>query len=388
MFRKEITGIKKEIIGLRRGFHRYPELAFQEKKSAEVIARYLKELGLEVKTGIAGTGVMGLLAGPSRGKTLLLRADMDALPISEQNKVPYRSKNEGVMHACGHDGHMAILLAAARILTAHRNGLKGSVKFVFQPGEEGYGGARIMIKEGVLKKPKVQAALGLHLSTQLPTGMVGLRPGATMSGMDDFSVKIHGRGGHAAVPDSGVDAILMSAQAITALQSIISKEVSPLRPLVLHVGLIRGGDAFNVIAESAEFHGTVRTFDEALRQSMPERMDRVLKGVTQALRGTHELDYQFGYPPVINDPEMTGLVRQEAERVLGREMVIEIPAVMSSDDMAYFQDEVPGCYFFLGAGNKDKNLDQPNHNSRFDFDEEALLLGTEVMVSSAVAYLG
>lgn len=207
MFKQEIAGIKKEVIRLRRDFHQHPELAFQEKRTAEVIAGYLKQLGLEVKTGVAKTGVVGLLSGQDGGKTLLLRADMDALPIHEQNEVSYKSKNKGVMHACGHDGHMAILLAAAKILTARRDELKGNIKFVFQPGEEGYGGAKIMIKEGVLKKPKVQAALGLHISSLLPAGMVGLRVGTTMASMDEFSVRIHGRGGHAAMPDSGVDAI-------------------------------------------------------------------------------------------------------------------------------------------------------------------------------------
>ena len=387
MYKKEIAGIKNEIIKLRRDFHQYPELAFAEKRTSEKITNYLKRLDLEVKTGVAGTGVVGSLSGQGRGKTLLLRADMDALPINEKNRIAYKSKNEGVMHACGHDGHMAILLAVAKILTAHQKDFKGNIKFVFQPGEEGYGGAKIMIKEGVLKKPKVNAALGLHISSLLPTGMIGLRVGTTMASMDDFSVRIHGRGGHAAIPDSGVDAILMSAQAITTLQSIITKEVSPVQPAVLHVGLIKGGDAFNVIADFAEFHGTVRTFDETLQKSMPDRIDRILKGVTQALRGSHELDYKFGYPPVVNDRGMSILVKQEAENVLGQGMVLEMPATMTSDDMAYFQREVPGCYFFLGAGNKKKNIDQPNHNSRFNIDEDALPLGVEVMVRSAMAYL-
>jgi amidohydrolase len=208
-----------------------------------------------------------------------------------------------------------------------------------------------------------------------------------MASMDDFSVRIYGHGGHAAMPDSGVDAILISAQVITALQSIISKEVSPLLPVVLHVGQIKGGDAFNIIADLVEFHGTVRTLDKALQSHMPERMERVIQGVTQALRGSHELDYRFGYPPVVNEPRMTEMVRREAEDILGREMVIEIPANMISDDMAYYQQEVPGCYFLLGVGNKKKKIDHPYHHSRFNLDEDALPLGVEAMIRCAKAYL-
>lgn len=387
MISQEIADLKDEMIRLRRDFHQHPELGFEEKRTASIVAKYLDDLGLEVQTGIGRTGVVGLLSGNGRGKTLLLRADMDALPVQEQNEVQYRSQNDGIMHACGHDGHMAILIAAARILSAHREEFPGQVKFAFQPGEEGFGGAKFMIEDGVLKNPKVDAALALHLITFIPYGMIGIRTGPLMASMDSFSVRITGKGGHAAMPEGGVDSILMSAHAITALQSLISKEVSPLSPLVVHVGTIHGGQAFNIIAEKVEFKGTVRTLDEALQKTVPERVDRILRGVVEGLRGKYELDYEFAYPIVNNDGAMTDLVKRAAAEVVGEEKVFEVSPFMTSDDMAFFLREVRGCYFCVGAGNAEKGADQPHHNSRFNVDEDALTVGAEVMILAAMSYL-
>lgn len=380
----EILSLKDEMIQIRRDFHQHPELGMEEKRTSENIAKRLGELGLEVKTSIGRTGVVGLLKGKNSGRTVLLRADMDALPIHEKNNVPYRSRNDGIMHACGHDGHMAILLTVAKILNAHRKDLTGRIKFVFSPGEEGFAGARFMIEDGALKDPQVDAAFALHLMTSIPIGFVALRSGPMMACMDSFTIKIKGKSGHAASPEEGADAILMSAQVISTLQSLISKEVSPMIPLVVHVGTIHGGNAFNIVAEHVELKGTVRTHDEILRKSMPERIDRIVKGVTEALRGTHKLDYKFDYPPVINDAVMTELVKGIGAQVVGGEQVLEVPSVMLSDDMGFFLKQVPGCYFFVGAGSAEKGFDQPHHNARFDFDEEALVVGAEVMIRVAL----
>ncbi len=385
--RQAVLNHKEEMIALRREFHQYPELGMEESRTPKTVARHLGDLGLKVSTGIGKTGVVGLLEGGKPGKTVLLRADMDALPIQEMTDLPFQSKNAGVMHACGHDGHMAILLTLAKLLAARRKGLRGRIKFVFQPGEEGMGGARFMIQDGVLEEPSVDAAFALHLIAQFPVGMIGVRPGALMACMDSFTIRITGKGGHAAMPDGGVDAILMAAQAVTALQSLVSREISPLTPLVVHVGTFHGGEAFNIVAERVEMKGTVRTLDEALQKSIPERMDRVLKGITSALRGSHELDYEFGYPPLINDGPMTDLMKREAAYVVGPERVIDVPATLASDDMAFFLKKVPGCYFFVGAGNPSRGINHPHHNARFDIDEDALVVAAETLGRVTLAYL-
>ena len=387
LIREEVLNLNQEMITFRRDFHQHPELGMEERRTAQVIEDRLKDLGLKVTSRVGKTGVVGLLEGASPGKTVLLRADMDALPIQEENEVSYRSQNVGVMHACGHDGHMAILLTVARILSAHRQAFPGQIKFVFQPGEEGFGGARLMIEDGVLKDPPVGAAFALHLVTVLPVGYLATRPGPVMACMDSFTIKIKGKGGHAAKPEEGVDAILMTAQVISTLQSLISKEVSPTIPLIVHVGTIHGGSNFNVIAERVEMKGTVRTFDETLRASIPERMNRIIKGVTEALGGWYELDYDFGYPALVNDTTMTRRVNEVAAQVLGEERVIERPQVMSSEDFAFFLKEVPGCYFFVGAGNEKKGFHNPNHSAKFDFDEGALGVGAKVMAWLALTYL-
>ena len=385
--KQEVMDLKDEIIAWRRDFHQHPELGMQERRTSEKAAGLLGEFGLEVTAGLAGHGVVGLLEGKRPGRTVLLRADMDALPVNEENDVPYRSRNPGVMHACGHDGHTAILLGVAKVLSARRRTFSGQIKFVFQPAEETFAGARPMIEEGVLRNPEVDAAFALHLMTHIQVGRIDVKPGAIMAGADWFGINIIGKGAHGAMPQAGADAILMGAQVVSALQSLISREVSPLTPLVVHVGKFNGGQAFNIMAERVELEGTVRTLNETLQKSMPERMDRILKGITGAFRGVHELAYVPGCPPVINDEAMTELVREAAIRVVGEDMVIQTPAVMGSEDMALILKEVPGCYFFVGAANPEKGLDQPHHNSRFDFDEEALIIGAETMIRTALNFL-
>ena len=386
--RDEVLDVQKEMVDLRRDFHARPELGFQEKRTSGVIARFLSDLGLPVRTGIAETGVAAVLSGRSPGRTLLLRADMDALPIQEKNDQPYKSRNPGVMHACGHDGHMAVALAAAKILNRHRGDFSGQVKFVFQPGEEGFAGAREMIRAGVLKDPTVDGALGFHLAHFYPTGTIALRSGPIMASMDSFTIRVLGKGGHAAMPNEGVDAILISSHVIGALQSLISKETSPLTPLVVHVGTIQGGNAFNVVADHVELKGTVRVLDQHLQSSMPERITRLIRGIAAGFRGECEMDYDFGYPPLINDRNMTDLVTAVARSVVGESRTLEAQPIMASDDMAFFLQEVPGCYCFVGCANPDKGFVHPAHNPRFDFDEEAMVVALEFITRAALQYLG
>lgn len=383
----DVAKLKGTMISLRRDFHKYPELGMREKRTAEIIARWLGDLGLIVQTGVGKTGVVGLLEGANAGKTVLLRADMDALPIREMNQVAYKSTNDGVMHACAHDGHMAILLAAAEILHGCREHFAGNIKFVFQPGEEGYAGAKLMIEDGVLQAPGVDAAFALHLMSNLPLGSVAVCPGPAMAAMDSFTLGVHGKGAHAAMPESGADAIFMSAEVIGSLQSLVSRETPPTTPLVIHVGTIQGGDAFNIVADYVELKGTVRTHDQGLRETIPGRIQRIGSGVTSALRGTCDLDYQPVYPPVVNDLSMTELVKGVGAQVVGPRQVLDAQPMMTSDDMAFFLEQVPGCYFLVGAGNPDKGLNRPAHNARFDFDEDALLTGAEMMVRVALTYL-
>lgn len=383
----EISAIEEEVIALRRDFHQHPETGLREIRTAKVIAEYLGDIGLSVTTGVGRTGVVGLLQGKSPGKTLMIRADMDALPIQEKNQVPYCSKNDGVMHACGHDGHMAILLATAKILKRHRGEISGHIKFVFQPGEEGYDGARLMIEDKVMEAPPVEAAIGLHLSTIMPAGKIGVREGPVMASSDAFSIRVYGEMGHGAHPESGVDAIFISGNVITSLQSLVSREVSAFNPLVVHIGLIKGGTAGNIIADRVTLRAVVRTLDGDLRETIHQRMDRILKGITSAYRGSHGLRYLGGVGPVVNHPVMAELVRNEAIKTVGSENVVAQKSSMGSDDMARFLEAVPGCYFSLGVGNKDQANNYPNHHPLFNIDESGLIFGVETMARTALAYL-
>jgi amidohydrolase len=384
---RRVAGVQEEMIRLRRDFHRHPELGFQETRTAGVIAGYLQNLGMEVHEGIGKTGVVGILRGGAPGKTLMLRADMDALPIQEKGASPYRSANPGVMHACGHDGHMAILLGTASVMSGLRRQLRGQIKFVFQPAEEGSGGARRMIEDGVLDNPRVDAAFGLHLITALPCGTVGWGTGIIMAAMDSFTLRIKGRSGHSSMPEGGVDAIAVSARIIAALQeSNAAGSGSPAATLV-NIGTIRGGDASNVIAEKVELTGTVRNLDSALRAAMPASLGRIVGRITEEAGASFDLDYQEGYPPVVNDRGMTDLIRRVAGDTLGKDKLLELPPLMASEDMAFYLERVPGCFFFLGAGNPDKGITSPLHSSVFDFDESAMAAGAALFTRLAAAFL-
>ena len=384
--KEEVAKLESELIELRRDFHQHPEIGLQEKRTAGIVADRLKELGLEVQTEIGQTGVVGLLKGNSEGKTLMLRADMDALPIQEENEVDYRSKNDGVMHACGHDGHTAILLTVARILAEHREEIKGNIKFVFQPGEEGQNGAQLMINDGVLKSPEIDGVLGLHLWGTSPVGQIGVRVGATMASADVFTIRILGKSGHGAHPEGGVDAIYIAGNVITSLQSLISREVSAQEPLVLHIGTIKGGNAGNIIADRVTMRASVRTLNEDLRATIHDRLDRIIGGIASAHRGSHELIHHGGIASVMNDPAMVDLVVAEAEKVVGADNITSPLPTMGSDDMARFLEAAPGCYFFVGTENQDKGITYPHHHSQYNIDEKALAIGTETLTRAALSY--
>jgi len=386
-FKGEIASLKHEMIQMRRGFHRRPEPGFREVETSRVVAKRLEEYGLEVTRGIAKTGVVGLLRGSGEGKTILIRADMDALTIKEQTGLEFASENEGVMHACGHDGHMTIGLTTARILSQHRDALKGNVKFVFQPAEEGPGGAKPMIEGGVMEDPKVDAAIGLHLWNYLPIGKVAVRSGPVMASMDSMKIRIKGKGGHGAIPHEAVDSIVVSSQVVTALQTIGSREIAPLAPSVVTIGTIKGGYGFNIIADFVEMEGTTRALDVDLQKTLPERIERIIKGVTSGMRADYEFEYTFHYPVTINDEAMARLIEEVSAAVVGQENVVVFERTMGGEDMAFFLREVPGCYFFLGSSNKEKGLDQSHHSPQFNFDEEAMPIGVEIFARAAMKYL-
>ncbi len=386
--KEEVNELKDEMISLRRDFHKHPELGFEEKRTAQIAENYLKECGLEVKSGIAKTGVMGLLRGKGDGETILLRADMDALPIEELNNVPYKSVNKGVMHACGHDGHTAMLLAAAKVLSRHKDEIKGNVKFVFQPSEEKTpGGAIKMIEEGVMENPHVDKAFGLHLGNMIPAGIIALKEGVMTAEADSFKIEIKGKGGHGAYPHTSVDPVVIASQVVMALQTIVSRETNPINPIVITVGKIHSGDVFNVIPESAELLGTVRTLDKNLARTIPEKIKRISENIAAAFRGEAKTEYVFGYPPLVNSKEETEYVISVAKKVVGEKRVVKSPVSMGGEDMAYFLEKAKGAFFWLGSMNKEKGLDKPHHSAYFDFDENVLPIGTEMHVRIVLGLL-
>ncbi len=372
---------------LRRDFHLHPELGFKEVRTAGIVARELRELGLEVTTGVADTGVMALLEGSSPGPVVMLRFDMDALPIQEQTGAEYASVHPGVMHACGHDGHTAIGLAAARLLVAHRQELAGTVKLVFQPAEEGLGGAERMIAEGVLEQPRPDYCLGVHVWNDQPVGWLGIAPGPVMAAGEIFQVRVKGQGGHGAIPHLAVDPVVASAHIITALQSIVSRNVSPLHTAVVSVTTMKAGDAFNVIPSEVTFSGTIRTFLPETRDLVLQRFHEVITGVANSLGCEAEVDVQKLTPAVINDTQITACVQRVAADLLPGDTISQDCATMGSEDMAYFMREIPGCFIFVGSRNEEEGLDAAHHHPRFDFDERALPRAAALVAASAAGFL-
>ena len=373
-FKKLVFKNRDLISKLRQDLHRIPETAYTEEKTSRYVAAYLKSVGLEVKTGIARTGVVGLLEGGHSGRTLMIRADMDALEITEETGLDFASTHEGVMHACGHDAHMSMVLTAATILNEMKDHLKGTIKFLFQPAEEGPGGAGAMIDEGVMEDPHVDYAIGCHVWPDIPEGTIGVRPGPLMAAMDRFDLKIIGKGGHGAMPHQCVDALEVGCQVVNALQRVVSRQMNPVSPAVVTVGSFHAGEAFNVIPGTAEMCGTARTFDRAVWERFPQQMERIVRGVCESMGASYELDYVHGFPPLVNDAEVSRLVQGCAEETVGKEKVIEPEPTMGGEDMALFLEKAKGCFFFLGVGHEGG---APLHNAEFDFNENALSLGVE-----------
>jgi len=371
----------------RRDFHKHPELGFQEFRTARIVADELKSLGYEVTTGIAQTGVVALLDTGRAGPTALLRFDMDALPIQEETGAEYASTNTGVMHACGHDGHIAIGLSVARILKNTSEHLSGRIKFIFQPAEEGFGGAARMIEAGVLENPKPDFALALHLWNEKPVSWLGIKPGAVMAAAERFEIKLRGKGGHGAVPHKAIDPVVASAQIITALQSIVSRNVPPLETAVVSVTTVHAGDTFNVIPPEIILTGTVRTFEAEVRTRVLKRFEQIVTNLASGFECEVEIDFQSIAPAVVNDNRISALVQEVAREQLPDYEVDSGFCTMGSEDMAFMLREVPGCYFLVGSANPAKGLDASHHHPHFDFDEQALVTGTALMAASASALL-
>ena len=375
---------KEDIIRLRRELHQIPETAFAEQKTSAFVAEQLDRLAMKVTTGIARTGVMGIHRFAQPGKTLMLRSELDALPVVEHTGLPFASKHPDAMHACGHDGHMAMVLGAAMVLHDLDPPLGGAIKFLFQPAEEGPGGAVPMIAEGVLQDPVVDAALAFHLWPDLPEGAVGIRTGPLMAAMDRFDLKIIGRGGHGAMPHRCVDALEVGAQVVGALQRVVSRKMNPLIPAVITVGAFHAGSAFNVIAAEAQICGTTRTFDMDVWHSWPERLEHVAAGVCASMGARYELDYQPGYPVTINDARIADHARRWARQTVGDQGVCTPEPTMGGEDFAYYLQKVAGCMVFLGTGGQSA---VPLHSPTFDFSENVLLTGVEIYCRAAMDFL-
>ncbi|HVA38892.1 MAG TPA: amidohydrolase [Candidatus Dormibacteraeota bacterium] len=368
-----------EVVATRRDLHAHPELAFEEVRTAGIVESRLRALGYEVRGGIATTGVVGILRSGRPGRTILLRADMDGLPIQENNDLPFRSTVPGKMHACGHDTHVAMLLGAARMLMDRRDELAGTLVLCFQPAEEGKGGGREMVREGVLDDPKVDAAFGLHISSNYPTGVVAWHPGPFFASSDSIEITIRGRGGHGASPHESVDPIFTAAMFVASVQQVVSRNISPLQPGVVTIGAIHGGTTHNVIPDSVELLGTVRAFDAEVRKAMPERIERVLKAACEGTGAEYDYTYVWRYPVTANDPVETRLVDEVARTLFGAERSIEGERTMGAEDFSFFLERVPGSYFLVGASSSPETS-KPHHNAAFTIDERALETGVQMMV--------
>lgn len=385
----EAERVLPEMIAARRDIHAHPELSFQEIRTSEKAASVLDRLGLEVRRNVATTGVVGLLRGASDGPTIALRADMDALPVEEKTGLPFASENPGVMHACNHDGHVAMLLGAAMILTGMRETLRGNIKFLFQPGEEGFAGARQMIEAGVLEdEPLIEAAFALHLDPMSPSGTFAVRGGPIMACADMFTLTIIGKGGHGAMPHTTIDPVFVSAHVITALQGISSRQVSAVDSVVVSVCTVRTSEGMTIIPDTVELGGTVRLFNPDLREEMPAMMERIIEGVTSAFGANYDLNYIHGYPATVNDREFAEMALAAAGDVLGAENVRQLKNPrMPSEDFSFFLERVPGAFAILGARPPDKQP-APSHSPLTDIDETALAAGAKVHAAVALRYLG
>ena len=381
-----VEDVREEVVGWRRHLHRNPELSFHEEKTAQFVYETLGSFGDLELSRPTKTSVVARLIGAKPGRTLAIRADMDALPIEEENSFEFASKNPGVMHACGHDGHTAMLLGTAKILRGLKNKINGEVRFLFQHAEELYpGGAEEMVEAGVMDG--VDAVVGIHLWAPMEVGKVGVAYGPFMAAPDTFWITITGRGGHAAMPHQAVDSIAIGAQVVTNLQHVVSRNIDPLDNAVVSVTKFTGGTTHNVIPGTVEMLGTVRTLDPGVREKMPEIMERVVKGITEAHGASYGFEYQFGYRPVINDEKVTRVVEETVREVLGDETLEVMRPNMGGEDFSALQEKAPGTFFYVGAGNEDKGIIHPHHHPRFTVDEDALPYGVKMFVNATFKLL-
>lgn len=386
-YRVEADALAAQLTAWRRDLHAHPELAFEEHRTAGIVADTLGELGYEVRTGVAQTGVIGLLSGGKPGPTVMLRVDMDALPIREISDAPYVSQVAGVMHACGHDGHVAIGLGAATLLARHVAELSGQVLVLFQPAEEALGGARAVIADRALEDPAPAAAFGLHLWNTIPLGRVVAQAGPLMAAADVLRIVIYGKGGHGALPHEAVDAIAVSGQVLSALQTIVSRNVDPQETAVLTIGTVQGGSKYNVIAETVEMQGTIRTFSATVRETVVTRLKVLLDGVTAGFGARYTLEIMDATCAVVNDGAMAEIARLSANQVVGATNVVWQPPFMVSEDFSEYAERMPACLMLLGSGNPGIGFVEPHHSPRFDFDEDALPLGAALLATAATRFL-
>ncbi len=385
---KEALAIEPEIVRTRRAIHQRPELAYHEEATAKLVAERLDSLGIEVKKGVGGTGVLGILKGSRKGRVVGLRADMDGLPIQEMADVEFRSKVDGVMHACGHDTHVAMLLGAARLLAKHKDELHGTVKFFFQPAEEhgGRGGAKPMIEDGVMENPKVDYVFGLHIDSDNKSGEFGVRGGAIAAAPDRFVVKVIGKGGHGSAPHQTIDPIYVSAQVILALQGVSGRMIDPVQPFVISIGAVHSGTKENIIPDEAILEGTIRTLDEATRRRAKAKVEEVAKGVARAFGAKAEVEFEKdAYPVTLNDEKTTEKAVKVLKRISGTKVRLQRP-VLGGEDFSRFLQKAPGTFYFLGTNNPSKGCTYPNHSSKFKVDEDVLKIGAASLAMLAMEF--
>jgi len=383
----EANNMRDQLVSWRRDLHQHPEPGMCEFRTAGIVAEHLQRLGYQVRTGVGGTGVIGLLSGVRPGPVVMFRFDMDALPVTEETGAEYASQVAGQMHGCGHDGHVAMGMGLAQLLAARRDQISGQVKLVFQPAEERGTGAAAMVKDGALENPRPDVFLSTHVWIEKPVGTVDVTSGPVMAAADAWSCTLQGRGGHGAMPEQTVDPIVAAAQVICTLQTVVSRNVSALDTAVVSVGSIHAGDALNVIPAQVTMKGTIRTYQPSTRNLVLQRVRQVVEGVSAACGASAEFETNSVTPAVINDAQVTQVVRRAAEMIVGAQNVSNGERTMGSEDASYFMQQIPGCYFFLGASNAEKGFAFPHHNSRFDFDEQALVLGVAILAQAASSYL-
>ncbi|MFN8373909.1 MAG: amidohydrolase [Anaerolineae bacterium] len=385
-FKAEAEALRDELITLRRDFHNHPELAFNEVRTSGIVAQRLTDLGLEVQGGVGKTGVVAILEGDKSGPTVLVRADMDALPILEDTGLEFASGAAGTMHACGHDGHTAIALGVAKLFSKYRHNLTGRIKFVFQPAEEIAAGAKAMVDDGALQNPRPDVSLGLHLWNTLPLGQVAAADGPVMAGSSDFKIRITGRGGHGAIPMLAIDPVVCAAQLIIALQTIVSRNVDPQESAVVSTTMVHAGDATNIIPQTAELAGTFRTFKRTVRDLVEKRIHEISEAVCQSMGCAVEVVTTHYTDPVVNDGNVAQQIRHAMHEVIDGQNILAL-RTMGAEDMAYFMTDIPGTYFFVGAHVEGRDYNWGHHHPRFDFNEDALPLSVALLSAAVASYV-